>query len=228
MTFSLKPWTGKFTRIREKSEPGRVKLVPKYCVWPSSAYAANWSPPTVKLCISVPPIQTCERRNSPGVLPAPRGWSISTGTPVRGEELRVALGGAHDRPDRAAVGQVSQRDEELAGAGEPVTLTLVEGGARSGRLRRVGADLSAKYVGFKCADDYHTSIDMATALHPQTQMTFKFDGEILPRKYGFPMKVRIPTKLGFKSPKHITALYVTNQNPGGYWEDQGYNWYSGS
>ena len=34
-----------------------------------------------------------------------------------------------------------------------------------------------------------TSIDMATALHPQTQMTFKFDDQILPRKYGFPMKV---------------------------------------
>ncbi|MER3127538.1 molybdopterin-dependent oxidoreductase, partial [Bacillus pumilus] len=35
-------------------------------------------------------------------------------------------------------------------------------------LRRVGADTSAKYVGFKCADDYYESIDMATALHPQT------------------------------------------------------------
>ena len=69
---------------------------------------------------------------------------------------------------------------------------------------------------------------MATALHPQTQMTFKFDDEILPRKYGFPMKVRIPTKLGFKNPKHVMALYVTNNwNLGGYWEEQGYNWFSG-
>src|SRR5207244_13491544 len=35
-------------------------------------------------------------------------------------------------------------------------------------LARVGADTSAKYIGFKCADDYYTSLDMATALHPQT------------------------------------------------------------
>jgi len=56
---------------------------------------------------------------------------------------------------------------------------------------------------FRCAEGYHTSIDMPTALHPQTLMTFKFDGEILPTKYGFPMKVRIPTKLGFKNPKHV-------------------------
>ena len=95
-------------------------------------------------------------------------------------------------------------------------------------LERVGADLTAKYVGFKCSDDYYTSIDMQTALHPQTQMTFKFADQILPVSYGFPMKLRIPTKLGFKNPKHIAAIFVTNDNPGGYWEDQGYNWFSGS
>lgn len=95
-------------------------------------------------------------------------------------------------------------------------------------LQRIGADLGAKYVGFKCADDYYTSIDMPTALHPQTQLSFKYAGETLPPKYGFPMKLRIPTKLGFKNPKHVTALFVTNEYPGGYWEDKGYNWFSGS
>lgn len=95
-------------------------------------------------------------------------------------------------------------------------------------LQRVGADTGAKYVGFKCADDYHTSIDMPTALHPQTLLTLTYDGQPLPPKYGFPMKLRMPTKLGYKNPKHIQAIYVTNVNPGGYWEDQGYNWFGGS
>ena len=95
-------------------------------------------------------------------------------------------------------------------------------------LKRIGADATAKYVGFKCADDYSTSIDMQTALHPQTQLTLRFADQILPAEYGFPMKLRIPTKLGFKNPKHIMAMFVTNNYPGGYWEDQGYNWYSGS
>ena len=57
--------------------------------------------------------------------------------------------------------------------------------------------------------------------------SFKFDNQILPRKYGFPMKCRIPTKLGFKNPKYITAMYVQNNDAGGYWENQGYNWFSG-
>jgi len=95
-------------------------------------------------------------------------------------------------------------------------------------LRRIGADTRAKYVWFRCAEGYSTSVDMPTALHPQTQMIFKFDGEILPRKYGFPMKVRMPTKLGFKNPKHVMEIAVTNKYLGGYWEDQGYNWFSGN
>ena len=95
-------------------------------------------------------------------------------------------------------------------------------------LRRVGADLNARYVGFKCADDYYTSIDMPTALHPQTLLALSYDGQTLPRRYGFPMKLRMPTKLGYKNPKHIQAIFVTNTYPGGYWEDQGYNWFGGS
>jgi DMSO/TMAO reductase YedYZ molybdopterin-dependent catalytic subunit len=94
-------------------------------------------------------------------------------------------------------------------------------------LRRIGADTRAKYVWFQCAEGYSNTIDMATALHPQTQLTFKFGDEILPRAYGFPMKCRIPTKLGFKNPKHVVAMHVTNKDLGGYWENQGYNWFSG-
>lgn len=95
-------------------------------------------------------------------------------------------------------------------------------------LRRVGADMTAKYVGFKCADDYFTSIDMPTALHPQTILALTYDGQTLPAKYGYPMKLRMPTKLGYKNPKHIQSIFVTNTYPGGYWEDQGYNWFGGS
>jgi DMSO/TMAO reductase YedYZ molybdopterin-dependent catalytic subunit len=94
-------------------------------------------------------------------------------------------------------------------------------------LQLIGADLQAKYVGFRCADGYSTSIDMPTALHAQTQLTLRFGNEILPRRYGFPMKVRIPTKLGYKNPKYVTEIFVTNDYPGGFWENYGYNWFSG-
>lgn len=134
----------------------------------------------------------------------------------------------------------SWRLEELRALAQYEQITrhiCVEGWSAIGRwggvrfsdfLKRVGADANAKYVGFKCADDYYTSIDMPTALHPQTILALTYDGQVLPRQYGFPMKLRMPTKLGYKNPKHIQAIFVTNTYPGGYWEDQGYNWFGGS
>ena len=87
-----------------------------------------------------------------------------------------------------------------------------------------GADLTARYVGFRCADKYYSSIDMPSALHPQTLLALDFADA----KYGYPLRLRLPTKLGFKNPKFIGEIFVTNDYPGGYWEDKGYNWFSGS
>lgn len=94
-------------------------------------------------------------------------------------------------------------------------------------LERIGADLTAKYVAFRCADDYYGSIDMASALHPQTLLATKYAGEPLPDPFGFPLRLRTAVKLGFKNPKWITAMEVTNTYRGGYWEDRGFNWFSG-
>ena len=150
----------------------------------------------------------------------PRSYKLEVSGLVRDKK-------AWTLPELYALPQVSQ----------VTRLICVEGWSAIGKwsgvrfsdfLHRVGADTTAKYVGFRCADDYSTSIDMPTALHPQTQLTLGFGDQILPAEYGFPIKVRMPTKLGFKNPKHVVALFVTNDYPGGYWENQGYNWYSGS
>jgi DMSO/TMAO reductase YedYZ molybdopterin-dependent catalytic subunit len=94
-------------------------------------------------------------------------------------------------------------------------------------LEHVGADLRAKYVAFKTADDYPSSIDMATALHPQTLLATRYGGETLADPFGYPVRLRMATKLGYKNPKWITAIEVTNTDPGGYWESRGFSWFAG-
>ena len=94
-------------------------------------------------------------------------------------------------------------------------------------LETVGADLSAKYVAFRCFDDYYGSIDMATALHPQTILATRYAKEYIGDPFGYPLRLRTATKLGYKNPKWITAIEVTNNYPGGYWEDRGFNWFGG-
>jgi len=151
---------------------------------------------------------------------------------VDGETYKLEVGGMVDDkkswslPELYALPQEKQITRHVCVEGWSLIGSWT--GARlSDFLKRVGADTRAKYVWFQCAEGYSNTIDMATALHPQTQMSFKFADETLPRKFGFPMKVRIPTKLGFKNPKHVIAMHVTNKDLGGYWEDRGYNWFSG-
>jgi DMSO/TMAO reductase YedYZ molybdopterin-dependent catalytic subunit len=151
---------------------------------------------------------------------------------VEREDYRLEVTGLVERKDTWSLDQLNALPQET----QITRLICVEGWSEIGKwtgirlahfLNRVGADLTAKYVWFRCAEGYHSSIDMATALHAQTQMTLAFDGEELPPKYGFPLRIRIPTKLGFKNPKHVMELNVTNRYLGGYWENQGYNWFSG-
>lgn len=94
-------------------------------------------------------------------------------------------------------------------------------------LTRVGADLTAKYIAFHGEDDYMESIDMASALHPQTILATKYAGEPITDPFGAPMRLRTAVKLGFKNPKWIRAIEVTNTFPGGFWEKQGFNWFAG-
>ena len=94
-------------------------------------------------------------------------------------------------------------------------------------LRGVGADLRAHYVAFNCFDGYSTSLDMASALHPQTILALDFDQQALTPEWGSPLRLRIPIKLGFKSAKNLQSIEVTNTFPGGFWEKQGYDWFSG-
>lgn len=94
-------------------------------------------------------------------------------------------------------------------------------------LERVGADKRAKYVAFKTADDYPSSIDMATALHPQTLLATKYADETLADPFGYPLRLRMATKLGYKNPKWVTAIEVTNTYPGGFWESKGFPWFAG-
>lgn len=94
-------------------------------------------------------------------------------------------------------------------------------------LQRVGADLTAKYVFFRCADGYTESLDMATALHPQTILATKYAKENIADPFGFPLRLRTATKLGFKNAKWLTSLEVTNDYQQTYYEKEGFNWFSG-
>jgi DMSO/TMAO reductase YedYZ molybdopterin-dependent catalytic subunit len=95
-------------------------------------------------------------------------------------------------------------------------------------LDLIGADPNARFITVNCADDYYESLDMATARHPQTLLCFEMYGQPLTREHGAPLRLQIPTKIGYKQAKYLTDMKVTNLvERAGYWEDQGYSSFYG-
>ncbi len=105
------------------------------------------------------------------------------------------------------------------------------GGTRaSDFLRLIGADTRARFLEVECADEYYESIDMETVLHPQTLFCYEMYGKPLDRGHGAPLRLQMPTKLGYKQAKYLDTVRVTNvlkADKRGYWEDQGYSWFGG-
>jgi DMSO/TMAO reductase YedYZ molybdopterin-dependent catalytic subunit len=94
-------------------------------------------------------------------------------------------------------------------------------------LDSVGADPAAKYVYVECGDGYYTTYDMPSARHPQTLLSYEAYGKPLALGHGAPVRITMPVKLGYKSAKWIKSLVVADGKTGGYWEDQGYDWFAG-
>ena len=94
--------------------------------------------------------------------------------------------------------------------------------------RLVGADPRARYVDFQSFDDnYHESWDIESAMHKQTVVAYGLDGKMLEPAHGAPARVYSPVKLGYKNTKYLAKIVFMPEMNGGYWSDQGYEWYGG-
>jgi DMSO/TMAO reductase YedYZ molybdopterin-dependent catalytic subunit len=146
----------------------------------------------------------------------------------------LTVGGAVARPGRyrldqiRALPQVRQNTRHICVEGWDVIGRF--GGARVGDfLDLVGADRSARFVTVTCADRYYESIDIATARHPQSLLCHEMYDRPLDRGHGAPLRLQMPTTLGYKQAKYLMTLDVTHVLPErrSYWGDKGYSWYGG-
>ncbi len=92
----------------------------------------------------------------------------------------------------------------------------------------VGASGDAHYVEFRSFDaGYYSTWDIESSLHPQTILAYGMNGRALYPDHGAPLRLYSPVKLGYKNVKYLTEVNFLPQRSGGYWEDQGYDWYAG-
>jgi DMSO/TMAO reductase YedYZ molybdopterin-dependent catalytic subunit len=110
-------------------------------------------------------------------------------------------------------------------------------------LGQVRLQPDARYIVFRCADDfavglqraaYYESIDLVDAFHPQTILAYAMNDGPLPTGHGAPLRLRVERQLGYKHAKFImqieavASLADIGAGRGGFWEDvTGYDWYAG-
>ena len=101
---------------------------------------------------------------------------------------------------------------------------------------------NARFVVFHCADTfdegeeqtpYYESIDLDDAYHPQTILAYGLNDRDLPITNGAPLRLRVERQLGYKHAKYVMRIELVENfahiggGHGGFWEDQGYQWYAG-
>ncbi len=106
-------------------------------------------------------------------------------------------------------------------------------------LRTVQPLPNARYAVFHCADDdeegvpYYESMALADGYHPQTILAYELNGQPLDIPHGAPLRLRFERQLGYKQAKYVERIELVESlagiggGKGGYWEDQGYEWYAG-
>ena len=94
--------------------------------------------------------------------------------------------------------------------------------------RVVRPDPKARFVDFQSFDDdYHESWDIESAMHAQSVIAYGLDGKLLEPAHGAPARFFSPVKLGYKNTKYLTRVVFMPAPNGGFWSDQGYEWYAG-
>jgi len=147
---------------------------------------------------------------------------------------RLEVSGAVKRPlslsldDLMKLPRITQKVDHFCVEGWNARATW--SGVRVSDLARVaGATDDAHFVDFAGFDKgYHESWDMESAMHPQTLVAYGMDGSLLTPGHGAPARVHSPIKLGYKNTKYLTRVVFMPMRNGGYWSDEGYEWFGGT
>jgi DMSO/TMAO reductase YedYZ molybdopterin-dependent catalytic subunit len=149
------------------------------------------------------------------------------------EEWALEVGGLVRKPVRLSLADL----QALPPVGYTVKHHCVEGWTAVGSwagvpvsaiVRMVEPTADARYLRFDSFDsNYYNGWDLASALHPQTILAYRFNDRPLMMNHGAPLRLYSPVKLGYKLTKYLTRMTFTRERPGGYWEDQGYPWLGG-
>jgi DMSO/TMAO reductase YedYZ molybdopterin-dependent catalytic subunit len=165
-------------------------------------------------------------------------------------DFRLGVGGLVERPGDYTLAQLRAMPSRT----QITRHDCVEGWSCIGKWKGVPLSVlleqarplpQAKFVVLRCFDSmdgptlderdsrYYESIDFDDAYHPQTVLAYDLNDQMLPVSNGAPLRCRVERQLGYKHAKYVRTIELVESfatirgGKGGYWEDEGYEWYAG-
>jgi len=89
-------------------------------------------------------------------------------------------------------------------------------------LDQAGVLSGAARVRLHGVDNYTDTIPLEKAMEPTTLLAYEMNGEPLPDRHGYPLRVIVPGYFGEKNVKWLTKVEVTDGNAKGFYEAQGW------
>jgi hypothetical protein len=158
--------------------------------------------------------------------PARTNGLVGLANEVEGSGWRLIV----QHEDRAAVQSIPLRDVEALPHLDLVTeLKCVEGWSEVMQFGGVRFLDFVTHFGLATRSGRapDLSLDIASALHPQTLLCDTMNWRPLSRTHGAPLRLYLTVKYGFKSLKRVGLIRFGDNRPADYWADRGYDWYAG-
>ncbi len=90
-------------------------------------------------------------------------------------------------------------------------------------LGQAGVQPGALKAVFAAADDYHDSVRLERALHPDALLAWEMNGQPLPKEHGYPARLLIPGIYGMKNVKWLNRISLVAEDFKGYWQVRGWD-----
>jgi DMSO/TMAO reductase YedYZ molybdopterin-dependent catalytic subunit len=109
--------------------------------------------------------------------------------------------------------------------GDLISTALWTGVPLKDLLIESGLKPDATGIVITAVDDYYETVPLQQAMDERTLLVYAMNGEPLPVKHGYPLRIYIPDLYGMKQPKWITRLVaVSDRSEGskgsGFWVDR--------
>ncbi len=81
----------------------------------------------------------------------------------------------------------------------------------------------ARWVIAHCEHGYTSNLSLEAMMDEDVLLAWAHGGEDLTPEHGYPLRLVVPKRYGWKSAKWLRGLELTDRNRRGFWEERGYH-----